>query len=419
MGNRQNLPHHGTLKIIPDITNQNHFTEKLLLNPTHQNQTDVIDTVLQLLLDNDQNALAEGFRVMVNEAMKAERSYALNAAPYERSEERLGYANGFKPKTVATRLGPLTFQVPQVRGDIDFYPSALERGLRSERALKLALAEMYVKGISTRKVTDVLQRLCGLEVSSAQVSRAAAELDIILKQWRERPLGCVRYLILDARYEKVRHNGAVLTCAILIAIGIDDRGKRSVLGVSCKLSEAEVHWRQFLESLQNRGLHGLKAIVSDDHAGLKAAIAARFSGLLWQRCQFHLQRNAMPLVPKLDQRQEVARDLRAIFNSMDRTEADTRLKIVAQKWASTAPKLSAWMETNVPEALTVFALPETHRRRLRTTNALERLNEEIRRRTRVALIFPNEAALERLVTALLMEQSEQWETDKTYLTMEH
>jgi len=388
-------------------------------NTTHRNQTDVIDTVLQLLLDNDQNALAEGFRVMVNEAMKAERSYALNAAPYERSEERLGYANGFKPKTVATRLGSLTFQVPQVRGDIDFYPSALERGLRSERALKLALAEMYVKGISTRKVTDVLQRLCGLEVSSAQVSRAAAELDIILKQWRERPLGCVRYLILDARYEKVRHNGAVLTCAILIAIGIDDQGKRSVLGVSCKLSEAEVHWRQFLESLQNRGLHGLKAIVSDDHAGLKAAIAARFSGLLWQRCQFHLQRNAMALVPKLDQRHEVARDLRAIFNSMDRTEADSRLKAIAQKWEKLAPKLSAWMETNVPEALTVFALPETHRRRLRTTNALERLNEEIRRRTRVALIFPNAAALERLVTALLMEQSEQWETDKTYLTIEH
>lgn len=388
-------------------------------NTTHQNQTDVINTVLQLLLDNDQNALAEGFRVMVNEAMKAERSYALNAAPYERSAERLGYANGFKPKTVATRLGSLTFQVPQVRGDIDFYPSALERGLRSERALKLALAEMYVKGISTRKVTDVLQHMCGLEVSSTQVSRAAAELDIVLKQWRERPLGCIRYLILDARYEKVRHNGAVLTCAVLIAIGIDDQGKRSILGVSCKLSEAEVHWREFLESLQNRGLHGLKAIVSDDHAGLKAAITARFSGLLWQRCQFHLQRNAMHLVPKLDQRQEVARDLRAIFNSMDRLEADARLKTIAQKWAKNAPKLSAWMETNVPEALTVFALPETHRRRLRTTNTLERLNQEIRRRTRVALIFPNETALERLVTALLMEQSEQWETDKTYLTMEN
>lgn len=388
-------------------------------NTTHREQTDVIQTVLQLLLDSNQNALAEGFRLLVNEAMKAERNYALNAAPYERTEERLGYANGFKPKTVATRLGSLTFQVPQVRGEIDFYPSALEKGLRSERALKLALAEMYVKGISTRKVTAVLEEMCGLEISSTQVSRAAAELDTILKQWRERPLGCIPYLILDARYEKVRQNGIVQSCAVLIAIGIDNQGKRTVLGVSCKLSEAEVHWREFLESLQNRGLHGVKALVSDDHAGLKAAIAARLPGVPWQRCQFHLQRNAMALVPRLDLRAEVARDLRSIFNSMDRNEAETRLRLTAQKWEKTSPKLSAWLESNVPEALTIFALPEKHRRRLRTTNALERLNLELKRRTRVALIFPNESALERLVTALLMEQSELWETDKTYLNMEN
>jgi transposase-like protein len=388
-------------------------------NTTRRDQTDVIETVLQLLLDHNQNALAEGFRLLVNEAMKAERNYALNAAPYERTDERLGYANGFKPKTVATRLGSLTFQVPQVRGPVEFYPSALEKGLRSERALKLALAEMYVKGISTRKVTDVLEQMCGLQISSAQVSRAAAELDDILKQWRERPLGCIPYLILDARYEKVRQNGIVQSCAVLIAIGIDDQGKRTVLGVSCKLSEAEVHWREFLESLQNRGLHGVKALVSDDHAGLKAAISARLPGVPWQRCQFHLQRNAVAMVPRLDQRAEVARDLRAVFNSIDRAEAETRLKMTAQKWQKTAPKLSAWMEANVPEALTVFHLPEKHRRRLRTTNALERLNQELKRRTRVAMIFPNEPALERLVTALLMEQSELWETDKTYLNMEN
>jgi len=387
-------------------------------NTTHRNQTDVIDTVLQLLLDHNQDALAQGFRHLVNEAMKAERSYALNAAPYERSEERLGYANGFKPKTVATRLGSLTFEVPQVRGDIDFYPSALEKGLRSERALKLAIAEMYLQGVSTRKVTTVLEKMCGLQITSSQVSRATAELDIILKQWRERPLFSMRYLILDARYEKVRHNGAVLSCAVLIAIGVDEGGKRSVLGVSCQLSEAEVHWRDFLESLQNRGLHGVQLIVSDHHAGLKAACSARFPSVPWQRCQFHLQRNAQAMVPKLDQRAEVAADLRQIFNSLERPEAEARLKLIAQKWLKTSPKLSAWMEANVPEALTVFSFPESHRRRLRTTNGLERLNEELKRRTRVALIFPNEAALERLVTALLMEQSEQWESNKTYLTME-
>jgi transposase-like protein len=387
-------------------------------NATHRNQTDVIETVLQLLLENNENALAEGFRLMVNQAMKAERSYALNAAPYQRSEERLGYANGFKPKTVATRLGPITFEVPQVRGDVDFYPSALERGLRSERALKLAIAEMYLQGVSTRKVTAILEKLCGLEITSSQVSRATAELDAILQQWRQRPLGLMRYLILDARYEKVRHNGAVLSCAVLIAIGIDERGKRSILGASCKLSEAEIHWREFLESLQNRGLHGVQLIVSDQHAGLKAACAARFPSVPWQRCQFHLQRNAQAMVPKLDQRAEVAADLRQVFNSLERPEAEARLKLIAQKWEKSSPKLSAWLEANVPEALTVFALPESHRRRLRTTNGLERLNEELKRRTRVALIFPNEAALERLVTALLMEQSEQWENNKTYLTME-
>lgn len=363
-------------------------------NTTHRNQTDVIDTVLQLLLDHNQDALAQGFQLMVNEAMKAERSYALNAAPYERSEERLGYANGFKPKTVATRLGSLTFEVPQVRGDLEFYPSALEKGLRSERALKLAIAEMYLQGVSTRKVTAVLEKMCGLQITSSQVSRATAELDVILKQWRERPLSSMRYLILDARYEKVRHNGAVVSCAVLIAIGVDERGKRSVLGVSCKLSEAEVHWRDFLESLQNRGLHGVQLVVSDHHAGLKAACAARFPSVPWQRCQFHLQRNAQAMVAKLDQRAEVAADLRQIFNSLERSEADGRLKLIAQKWQKSSPKLSAWMEANVPEALTVFAFPESHRRRLRTTNGLERLNEELKRRTRVALIFPNEAALE-------------------------
>lgn len=387
-------------------------------NTTHRNQTDVIDTVLQLLLDHNQDALAQGFQLMVNEAMKAERSYALNAAPYERSEQRLGYANGFKPKTVATRLGSLTFEVPQVRGDLEFYPSALEKGLRSERALKLAIAEMYLQGVSTRKVTAVLEKMCGLQITSSQVSRATAELDVILKQWRERPLSSMRYLILDARYEKVRQNGAVLSCAVLIAIGVDERGKRSVLGVSCQLSEAEVHWRDFLESLQNRGLHGVQLIVSDHHAGLKAACAARFPSVPWQRCQFHLQRNAQAMVPKLDQRAEVAADLRQIFNSLERSEAEARLKLIVQKWQKSSPKLSAWMEANVPQALAVFAFPESHRRRLRTTNGLERLNEELKRRTRVALIFPNEAALERLVTALLMEQSEQWETNKTYLTME-
>lgn len=388
-------------------------------NSTHQNQTELINSVLQLLLDNGHDALAEGFRLLVNEAMKAERAYALNAAPYQRTTERLGHANGFKPKTVNTRLGELTFQIPQVRGGIDFYPSALEKGLRSERALKLAIAEMYIQGVSTRKVTAVLEKLCGLQITSTDVSRAAAQLDQQLHQWRTRPLGCIPYLILDARYEKVRHNGTLISCAVLVATGINPEGKRSVLGVSCKLSEAEIHWREFLETLQQRGLHGVQCIVSDDHAGLKAARQMRFAGIPWQRCQFHLQRNAQALVPKLEQRAEIARDLRSIFNANDRVEAEQRLKQIVEKWQKDAPKLSDWLEANVPESLTVFSLPEAHRKRMRTTNALERVNLELKRRTRVATLFPNEASLERLVTALLMEISEDWETGKTYLNMKN
>ena len=355
---------------------------------------------------------------MLNEAMRIERCQALEAGPYERNERRRGYANGFKPKTLETRLGSMTVQVPQTRG-VEFYPSALEKGVRSERALKLAIAEMYVQGVSTRKVTEVMQQLCGLEVSSTQVSRAAELLDQELTAWRQRPLGEIPYLVLDARYEKVRHGGSVVSCAVLIAVGINPEGHRTLLGVSVSLSEAEVHWREFLAGLQNRGLHGVRLVVSDDHAGLKAAREARLPGVPWQRCQFHLQQNAGHYVPRVTMRAEVAADLRAIFDAPDRGEADRRLELALRKYEKTAPKLATWLAANVPDALTVFALPASHRRRLRTSNLLERLNKEIKRRTRVATLFPNEAALLRLVSAVLMEISEEWETEKIYLRMEN
>jgi putative transposase len=351
--------------------------------------------------------------------MRIERSQMLEAAPYERSEKRLGYANGYKPKTVATRLGPLTVQVPQVRGEVEFYPSALERGVRSERALKLAVAEMYVQGVSTRKVTDVMEQLCGFEVSSTQVSRASQLLDEELAAWRHRPLGKTSYLYVDARYEKMRHGGAVVSRAVLIAVGVNDEGQRSVLGVSVSLSEAEVHWRDFFAGLQGRGLHGVALIISDDHAGLKAAREARFPGVPWQRCQFHLQQNAGHYAPRVALRSELARDLRAIFDAPDRAEADRRLRLAVDKYLQSAPKLSAWLEANIPEGLTVFQFPTTHQRRLRTSNLLERTNKEVKRRTRVATLFPNEAALLRLVSAVLMEISEEWETEQIYLKMEN
>ena len=226
------------------------------------------------------------------------------------------------------------------------------------------------------------------------------------------------YLILDARYEKVRCSGSVISCAVLVAIGITPEGKRSVIGVSTSLSEAEVHWRDFLASLQGRGLHGVQLIVSDNHAGIKAARKACFSGVPWQRCQFHLQQNAMKYVPKVAMRKTVAADLRAVFDAPDRNEAQRQLDIAVKKYANSAPKLSDWIEENIPEGLAVFKLPAAHRRRLRTTNMLERVNKEIKRRTRVATLFPNEASLLRLTSAVLVEITEDWETGKRYLNME-
>jgi len=382
---------------------------------THQEDGTVFETVMELLTQAGFNGFTEAFRILMNEAMKAERSTALGAQPYQRSEERKGYANGFKPKTLTTRMGPIPLSIPQVRGDVDFYPSALERGIRSERALKLAVAEMYVQGVSTRKVTDVLEKLCGLEISSSQVSNASALLDEELSTWRNRFLGEIPYLVLDARYEKVRHGGSVVSCAVLMAVGVNEDGKRTVLGVSVSLSEAETHWREFLTSLQERGISGVQYAVSDDHPGLKNALFACFPGILWNRCQCHLQRNAGHHVPRVSMRKKVAGDIRDIFNALDREEANKRLKDCVTKYAETAPDLSVWMEEAIPEGLTVFALPSAHWKKMRTSNMLERLNKEIKRRTSVATLFPNEASLLRLVSAVLMETSEEWESGKVYL----
>lgn len=377
-----------------------------------------LQQAFEALLDNGLDGAGEALRILVNEASKIERSQYLNAAPYERSSERVDHANGYKPKTAMTRLGNLTFDVPQVRSG-GFYPSALEKGSRSEQALNLALAEMYVQGVSTRKVCDILVKLVGPEVaiSSTQVSRIAARLDEGLAAWRERPLDETPYVLLDARYERVREAGRIVDCAVLVAVGITASGHRRVLGVSVALSEAEVHWRAFLQSLAARGLKGLKLIVSDDHAGLKAARRAVWPSVPWQRCQFHLQQNAGAYVSRMEQRKSVASRIRAIFGAPDKLEAQRLLDQALEHWRGEAPKLAAWAEENLPEGFAVFDLPEGHRRRLRTTNALERINREIKRRTRVASIFPNTASCLRLVSALLAEQDEQWLTAKVYLTM--
>ena len=382
----------------------------------HQPQSNNILDAVQLLADHGFDEMSQALQILFNEAMKLERAEYLGAEPYQRTVTRRSYANGFKPKTFHSRLGKLELHVPQTR-DGDFYPSALERGERSERALKLAIAEMYVQGVSTRKVAKITTELCGFDVTSTQVSRAAKLLDEELETWRNRPLGQVEYLILDARYEKVRVGGSVRDCAVLIAIGVLTSGHRSVLGVSVSLSEAEVHWREFLGSLNQRGLHGVKLIVSDAHEGLKAARLNMFAGTPWQRCQFHLMQNAMQYVPKVHLRKQVADEIRNIFNARDLDDAMKELKRFVTTHEKTAPKLASWAEENIPEGLTVFTIPAGHRKRMRTTNMLERQNKELKRRTRVAGLFPNEESLLRLVTAVLVELSDDWETGMKYLTI--
>ena len=377
---------------------------------------------LELLTKHGMERVGDAVQILINEAMHLERSAFLNAGPFERTDDRRGYANGFRAKDLKTKLGQLHLQVPRVRGVAEgeegFYPSSLERGVRSEKALKLAVAEMYVQGVSTRKVAAITKELCGLDITSSQVSRAAKLLDEEINAWRQRPLGKHKYILLDARYEKVRHGGSVVDCAVLVAVGINENNRRTVLGVSVALSEAEVHWREFMEGLCQRGLHGVEAITSDAHSGLRAALKSVFPSVPWQRCQFHLQQNAQAYVPHVGLRKEVAADIRSVFNAPSKIEAERLLKMAVDKYAPKAPKLANWMETNVPEGLTVFALPKAHQRRLRTSNTLERLNKEVKRRTRVACLFPNTESLLRLAASVVMEISEDWESGRIYLNMD-
>ena len=373
--------------------------------------------ILATLIEHGFDGMSEAIAMLVNEAMRLEREHHLKAKPYERTEARTDYANGFKPRKIQTRIGTLDLSVPQTRSG-EFYPNSLEKGLRSERALKQAIAEMYLDGVSTRKVRKISEVLCGFEVTRSQVSRAAQELDEEFEKWRTRSLGKVVYVYLDARYEKVRVDGQVRDSAVLMAVGVNDAGIRSVLGVSVSLSEHEVHWRDFLLSLQQRGLHGVELIISDAHAGLANARTTVFRNIPWQRCQFHMQQNAQAYVPRKSMKEEVAQDIPEIFNASSLEEAKRLLRLKVEKYKDSACKLSEWMEKNIPEGLTIHQFPVAHQKKIRTSNLIERLNREIKRRTKVVSIFPNEASCLRLVTAQLIEKSESWETGTRYLTFD-
>lgn len=387
-----------------------------------ERQDTTVEALMEHLIEHGPGDMATVFARAFELAMQIERERFLGAGLYERTAGRQGYANGYKPKRIDTPAGTVTVQVPKT-ADHDgqpFYPQSLERGRRSVRAVMLAVAEMYIKGVSTRDAEAVM-RAFGIEsLSSTQVSRAAKLLDDELAAWRNRPLGEIKYLILDARYEKMRHGGIVRDAAVLSAVGIGPDERRRVLGISVALSEAEIHWRAFLESLQARGLRGVEYIVSDDHAGLRAARRAVFGAATWQRCQFHLAQNAVHHAPNLAIRKRIGTSLREIWNAGSLAKAETALAELVADYRDTAPTLAAWLEENVPEGLAVFTLPKHHRRRMRTSNPMERsVQQELKRRTIKVRVFPNEASLERLVSAVLVEIDDKWAAEaKAYIKWE-
>lgn len=351
---------------------------------------------------------------LMNELMKLEREQVIGASHYERTEDRKGYCNGFKNKTLATRSGKLELKVPQTRG-ISFYPQCLERGERSERALKLAVAEMYFSGVSTRRVKQITEELCGMEISSTQVSRLASLLDDELEKFRKRPLEEMSIIYLDAHYEKVRHEGQVRDLAILKGVGINKEGKREVLGVSCSLSEAEVHWRNFIEDMLSRGLKGVQLIVSDDHKGLKAALRSSLPSVPWQRCIFHLCQNAQHYSPSIGMRGEIAQAVRDIYQAIDLTEARRRMKETVDRYKGKAEKFCDWLESNFEEGLAFYSFARAMWKKIRTVNMVENLNKEVRRRTNVVRVFPNEESALRLIAAVLADKHEDWAGEKIYL----
>ena len=348
----------------------------------------LLEEILEEVLENGTEAILPVMQTLLNFAMKQERIQYLHAEPYERSEDRTGHANGYKDKTLETRMGSMTVKIPQVRG-LSFYPQSLEKGCRSERALKLGIAEMYVNGVSTRKVARITEALCGLEVSSTQVSRLSKLMDDDLEAFRNRSLGSYAYVYLDARYEHVRHGGNVRDLAVLLAVGVNPGQPREVLGVSVSLSEAEVHWREFLEGLSARGLKGMELIISDDHSGLKTARRSVFPSVPWQRCQFHLAQNAQSYIPKVSLRKTLGSVLKSIFNAPSKADAIELKKRALNQCGKIAPDWCEWLDQNLEEGLTVFSFPTSHWRKIRTTNGLERLNREVARRTKVATLFPN------------------------------
>jgi putative transposase len=370
----------------------------------------------EVLLD-DAGFLREIVQRVLQEVLETEMTEHVGAAPHERTAERKGHRNGYKPRTLRTRVGTLNLLVPQDR-EGTFSTKLFSRYQRNEKALVLALMEMYVEGVSTRKVKDITEELCGTSFSKSLISSLAGSLDSELQAWRVRRLEAKAYpyLFVDARYEKARVDSRVVSQGVLVVSGARDDGFREILAVEVADTESEATYQELFRSLKARGLCGVELGVSDDHRGLRAAVERHFQGASWQRCQVHYARNLLGMVGHT-RRKELSEGLRGVFAAPSREVALRLASEMAARWRMSHPRVAEHLEEQIEECLSCLAFPESHRRRIRTTNGLERLNEEIKRRTRVVRIFPNREACLRLVTALAVEQSEEWLTGRRYLDM--
>lgn len=376
-----------------------------------------VDAAMQAVLMDDPDFLRDLVGHIVQEMLETEMTAHLGAELYERTAGRTGQRNGYKPRQLQTRVGTLTLLVPQDRAGT-FSTQVFARYQRTEKALVLSLMEMYLHGVSTRKVREITEALCGTAFSKSQVSRLTSTLDTDLAAWRGRSLAehAYPYLVVDARYEHVRVDGRVITQGVLIVSGVRDDGKRAILAVDVADTESEATYRAVFRDLKARGLTGVRLVTSDDHAGLRAAIDRYFQGAAWQRCQVHYQRNLLGRVGA-SKRGDLAADLRRLFTAPTPTQARTTAEQIAARWRGTHPAVARSLEEESEACFACLAFPLAHQARIRTTNGLERLNQELKRRTRVIRIFPNREACLRLVTALCIEQSEEWESGRQYLDM--
>ena len=380
-----------------------------------RHQLTIDDEMLHALFQNDEG-LARLVEAVLNQILKGQVTDQLQALPYERSEERQGQRNGYRPREMKTRVGPLNLRIPRVRSG-SFSTEMFARYQRSEQALVLAMMEMVVNGVSTRKVRRITERLCGTEFSKSTVSDLCKNLDPLVRDWNTRPLeGSYPFVLVDAMVFKAREGGRVRFRSAHIAVGINEEGYREVLGLGLGDSESESSWSDFFRSLRERGLDGVDLVVSDDHGGLVKAARKHFEGAMWQRCQTHFKRNILDKIPK-SQRDEVSAQLKAIFDAPKPGTARQLLEVILDGYSERFPRAMECLEEGFEDSIAAMGLPTKYRRRLRSTNMVERLIREVRRRERVIGIFPNMDSAFRLLGAYLMERDEDWISGKKYFDM--